>query len=113
MKFTRMFIIFSIITICTTLVAYAGGGSYGSGSYKGSKGSYGSGGSKSGQDSYGGGSIKSSEGVKLDKDTAPHSTTLGQELIDLEAAYKKGIITEEEYNRLKNIIIDQKTGKGK
>ena len=29
------------------------------------------------------------------------STTLGQELIDLQQAYEKGIITEKEYNDLK------------
>ena len=29
------------------------------------------------------------------------STTLGQELVDLQQAYEKGIITEKEYNDLK------------
>jgi hypothetical protein len=108
-----MLIIFSIITISATLVAYAGGGPYGSGGYKGEKGSCGSGGFKSGRDSYKGEGIKSIEATKPDRGTISHSTTLGQELIDLEAAYRKNIITEEEYNRLKNIIIDQKTGIGK
>ena len=33
------------------------------------------------------------------------STTLGQELTDLQAAYEKGIITEKEYNRAKKEIM--------
>ena len=33
------------------------------------------------------------------------TTTLGQELIDLQTAYEKGIITEKEYNDLKNKAI--------
>ena len=33
------------------------------------------------------------------------STTLGQELTDLQQAYEKGIITEKEYNKLKKEIM--------
>jgi len=33
------------------------------------------------------------------------STTLGQELTDLQAAYEKGIITEKEYNKSKKAIM--------
>ncbi len=33
------------------------------------------------------------------------STTLGQELTDLQAAHEKGIITEKEYNRAKKEIL--------
>ena len=35
------------------------------------------------------------------------STTLGQELTDLQAAYEKGIITEKEYNKAKKEIMDR------
>jgi len=35
------------------------------------------------------------------------STTLGQELIDLEASYKKGIISEDEYKDMKEAIMDR------
>jgi uncharacterized membrane protein len=35
------------------------------------------------------------------------STTLGQELTDLQAAYEKGIITEKEYNKAKKEILDR------
>ena len=36
------------------------------------------------------------------------STTKGQELMDLEEAYEKGIITEKEYNKQKKRILKQK-----
>jgi hypothetical protein len=36
------------------------------------------------------------------------STTKGQELIDLEAAYKQGLITEKEYNKQKEMILKEK-----
>jgi len=36
------------------------------------------------------------------------STTVGQELIDLESAYKKGAITKEEYENLKKKILERK-----
>ncbi len=35
------------------------------------------------------------------------TTTMGQELQDLEAAYQKGIITESEYNSGKKNIMDR------
>ena len=35
-------------------------------------------------------------------------TTLGQELIDLEKAYKDGIITEKEYNKAKKELLKRK-----
>lgn len=40
------------------------------------------------------------------------TTTLGQELQDLEEAYKKGAITKDEYEAAKKKIIEQRT-KGK
>lgn len=36
------------------------------------------------------------------------STTTGQELIDLEKAYKAGIISEKEYNKKKKEILKKK-----
>lgn len=33
------------------------------------------------------------------------TTTLGKELMDLDEAYKKGIITEEEYNKKKKALM--------
>lgn len=38
-----------------------------------------------------------------------YSTTLGQELKDLEDAYQKGIITEKQYKRSKEKLIEQRT----
>ena len=35
------------------------------------------------------------------------STTMGQELQDLDASYKKGIISENEYNSAKQAILDR------
>ena len=43
--------------------------------------------------------------------TQSYSTTLGQELKDLEEAYQKGIITEKQYNEAKQKLIDQRTKK--
>jgi hypothetical protein len=37
------------------------------------------------------------------------TTTLGQELQDLEKAYKDGIITEKEYDKAKKRLIEQRT----
>jgi len=42
-------------------------------------------------------------GAKVQSQTS--TTTLGQELMDLEAAYKKGVITEKEYERAKKEIL--------
>jgi len=36
------------------------------------------------------------------------SITIGQELIDLDAAYKQGVITEEEYAKIKSDILKGK-----
>lgn len=35
------------------------------------------------------------------------TTTVGQELIDLESAYKKGVITQEEYEDAKEKILER------
>ena len=35
------------------------------------------------------------------------STTMGQELMDLDASYKKGIISEKEYNAAKKDILNR------
>ena len=43
--------------------------------------------------------------------TQSYATTLGQELKDLEEAYKKGIITEKQYNQSKEKLIEQRTKK--
>ena len=43
--------------------------------------------------------------------TQSYSTTLGQELKDLEEAYKKGIITEKQYKDAREKLIEQRTKK--
>ena len=48
-------------------------------------------------------------GAKLQSES--YSTTLGQELKDLEDAYNKGIITEKQYEESKKKLIEQRTGK--
>lgn len=35
------------------------------------------------------------------------TTTIGQELMDLDAAYKKGVITKEEYEEAKEAILER------
>jgi hypothetical protein len=40
-----------------------------------------------------------------------YTTTLGQELQDLEASYKNGIITEKQYNEAKKALIEKRTEK--
>lgn len=35
------------------------------------------------------------------------TTTMGQELIDLDQSYKEGIITEQEYEKAKKAILDK------
>jgi len=42
-------------------------------------------------------------------DVRTSTTTLGQELQDLEASYKKGIITEKQYEEAKKNLIKQRT----
>ena len=44
-------------------------------------------------------------GKKTNVATTNTSTTLGQELVDLQTAYEKGIITEKEYENLKKKAI--------
>jgi len=41
--------------------------------------------------------------------TQSYSTTLGQELKDLEEAYNKGIISEKEYKKSKERLIEKRT----
>ena len=41
-------------------------------------------------------------------DIKASNTTVGQELMDLEKAYKEGIITEKEYKKTKKQILDRK-----
>jgi hypothetical protein len=48
-------------------------------------------------------------GANVRQDT--YTTTLGQELQDLEEAHKAGIITEKEYNQAKDKLVKQRTKK--
>jgi hypothetical protein len=50
-------------------------------------------------------------GSKADVKSEPTTvtTTLGQELQDLDKAYKDGIITEKEYEKAKKRLIEQRT----
>ncbi len=48
-------------------------------------------------------------GTKTDVVTETSTTTLGQELQDLDKAYKDGIITEKEYEKAKEKLIKKKT----
>lgn len=41
--------------------------------------------------------------------TQTYTKTLGQELMDLHDSYKKGIITEKEYNEAKKKLLEQRT----
>ena len=43
--------------------------------------------------------------------TQSYTTTLGQELKDLEEAYQKGIITEKQFKEAKEKLIEQRTKK--
>ncbi len=43
--------------------------------------------------------------------TESYSTTLGQELKDLDEAYRKGIISEKQYNQSKERLLEQRTTK--
>jgi len=44
-------------------------------------------------------------GAKVQTETT--TVTLGQQLIDLQTAYDKGIITEKQYNETKKNLLDQ------
>jgi hypothetical protein len=48
-------------------------------------------------------------GTKTDVKSTTSTTTLGQELQDLDKAYKDGIITEKEYKKAKENLIKKKT----
>ncbi len=48
-------------------------------------------------------------GAKLQSEQSNYSTTLGQELKDLEDAYNKGIITQKQYEDAKKKLIEQRT----
>ncbi len=39
--------------------------------------------------------------------TTNTSTTMGQELMDLDASYKQGLITDKEYNQAKKTILNR------
>jgi hypothetical protein len=50
-------------------------------------------------------------GGKKESKTGPPTitTTLGQELLDLDKAYKDGIITQKEYDKAKKALIEKRT----
>ena len=47
-------------------------------------------------------------GGGADIQSTTHNTTMGQELMDLDNSYKQGIITEKEYKKAKEKIMDRK-----
>jgi hypothetical protein len=48
-------------------------------------------------------------GAKMQSEQSAYTTTLGQELKDLEDSYKKGIITQKQYEEAKGKLIEQRT----
>ena len=50
-------------------------------------------------------------GGKVQTEQSTYTTTLGQELKDLEEAYTKGIITEKQYETAKEKLLEQRTKK--
>jgi hypothetical protein len=48
-------------------------------------------------------------GAKVTSQQSTYTTTLGQELKDLEDSYQKGIITKEQYEAAKKKLIEQRT----
>ena len=50
-------------------------------------------------------------GGKANVEATATTTTLGQELMDLQKAYEKGIITEKEYKEAKKKLIERRTKK--
>lgn len=50
-------------------------------------------------------------GGKAKVEATTTTTTLGQELMDLQKAYEQGIITEKEYKQSKERIIKERTKK--
>lgn len=51
-------------------------------------------------------------GAEVRTDQSTYTTTLGKELLDLDEAYKKGLLTEKQYEEAKKKLIEQRT-KGK
>ena len=47
--------------------------------------------------------------TKVESGPSTVTTTLGQELMDLDKAYKDGIITQKEYDKAKQRLIEQRT----
>ena len=50
-------------------------------------------------------------GAKVQSEQSSYSTTLGQELKDLEEAYQKGMISQKQYEDAKRSLIEQRTKK--
>ena len=50
-------------------------------------------------------------GTEVKSEQSTYTTTLGQELKDLEDAYKKGIISEKQYEESKEKLLEQRTKK--
>ncbi len=48
-------------------------------------------------------------GAKVQTEQSTYTTTLGKELEDLDAAYKKGLLTEKQYEDAKKKLIEQRT----
>ncbi len=48
-------------------------------------------------------------GAKVQTEQSTYSTTLGKELQDLDDAYKKGLLTQEQYENAKKKLIEQRT----
>lgn len=44
---------------------------------------------------------------KMERSTTTTTVTMGQELIDLEKSYKQGIISEKEYEKAKEAILER------
>ena len=51
----------------------------------------------------------SSKKTEVKSEPTTITTTLGQELQDLDKAYKDGIITQKEYEKAKNALIEKRT----
>jgi hypothetical protein len=49
--------------------------------------------------------------AKVESTTVTTTTTLGQELMDLQKAYEQGIITEKQYKDAKEKLIKERTKK--
>jgi len=55
-----------------------------------------------------GGCLGGGSGGKANVQSTTKTTTLGQELKDLDAAYKKGIISDEEYEAKRKELLERK-----